>query len=168
MSNRREQLLTAGMHGALPVRDMRGIDLSQVLLIENNAQVSPWSRLSFEESLTKDYFCRVIEMLGGDSDELVAYHVSSEIFDELHILNVVAAPQFQGLGLGHMLMEDIVNFAKTRNLSKLFLEVRASNEAAQSLYSKWQFRQIAIRKQYYRVTSANGLREDALIFLREL
>ena len=155
----------------LSVRDMRSDDLTQVLHIEQTAHVSPWGRLSFEESLTRNeqsqnnaHPCRVIEARG----EIVAYHVVSVILDELHILNVVCAPKAQGLGLGHRLMTDILELADSQNLDKIFLEVRISNTIAQSLYEKWGFKQIAVRKRYYRPAAPDQPREDALVYLRDL
>jgi len=59
-------------------------DLTQILAIERNAHVSPWARLSFEESLTKEYLCRIIQ----NDDEIVAYSVLCPVVDELHILNI--------------------------------------------------------------------------------
>ena len=142
---------------------MRTKDLSQVVLIERNAQISPWSRLSFEESLTKKNICRVLEI----NEEIIGYHVVSPIADELHILNIVTTPRLQGLGLGHRLMHDILEIAETQALNRIFLEVRAGNEVAQNLYLQWQFKQISLRKAYYRSSaSADGVREDALIFMR--
>ena len=171
----RENLLRAAHKGALSIRDMQGNDLKQVLCIEANAQASPWGRISYEESLTKQHCCRVIEMdcsseklVGFEAREVVAYHVVCEIVDELHILNVVAAPQFQGLGLGHMLMDDIIAIAQARRLTKTFLEVRAGNKVAQDLYLKWQFTQIALRKKYYRPTAQDNVREDAFVYMRKI
>lgn len=143
---------------------MRSEDLSQVLLMERNAHISPWARLSFEESLNRGDVCRVIEV----NNEIIAYHVCSPVLDELHILNVVSAPSLQGVGLGHRLMQDILDAAQAAQLTKVFLEVRRSNEAAQSLYLKWQFKQIAIRKNYYRIPDQKSpAREDALVFVRQ-
>jgi ribosomal-protein-alanine N-acetyltransferase len=148
----------------LTLRAMHDKDLSQVLVIENQAQANPWSRLSFEESISREHRCRVI----ANDKAIVAYHVVCEVADELHVLNLATAKQHQGLGLGHMLVSDIVDFAEQQSLAKIFLEVRASNLVAQSLYLKWQFVQIAVRKSYYAATSvSNGAREDALIFLRQ-
>lgn len=150
---------------ALQFADMQSADLNQVLVIERNAQTSPWGRLSFEESLNKEHVCRVIRT----GDDIVAFHVVCAVADELHILNVVAAKALQGIGLGHMLMQDIIDIAQSNKLKKVFLEVRASNTIAQHLYLKWQFEQIAIRKNYYRSSSLQAdQREDALIFLRTL
>ena len=49
-------------------------------------------------------------------------------------------------------------------VQRFFLEVRASNVAAHSLYQKWQFKQISIRKNYYRTQAIE--REDALVMVR--
>ena len=43
----------------------------------------------------------------------------------------------------------------------MFLEVRPSNRAAQELYSRYGFRKIAVRRDYYPARSG---REDALVF----
>ena len=141
-------------------------DLNQVLSIERNAHVSPWSRLSFEESLTKEYLCRVVE----HSNEVIGYSILCPVVDELHILNVVVAPQCQGAGIGHLLIQDLVTLANSLKLKKVFLEVRASNFIAQGLYEKWQFQRISIRKRYYSApeNSDTNEREDAFIYLLSL
>lgn len=145
------------------MRDMRSDDLATVLQIERGAQISPWSRLSFEESLTRKHACRVLV----NRKEVIGYHVVCAVADELHVLNIVVAIQYQGQGLSHGLLGDIIEIAERLNLKKIFLEVRASNLTAQSLYAKWQFSQIAQRKAYYAATPAtDGKREDALIFMR--
>lgn len=144
----------------ITVRDMRSSDLSKVMIIERNAQIVPWSRLSFEESLSKDYLCRLILV----DQEICAFHVASEVLDELHILTLAVAPDQQGRGLGHALMDDIVAISNSLGLNKIFLEVRESNKVAFSLYQKWQFQQIANRKNYYATTGSS--REDALVMVR--
>ena len=150
------------------LRTMQAQDLKAVLEIERAAQLMPWGLLSFEEALSRDdsgnYHCRVVE----NENKVVAFHILSAIEDEVHILNIVVSPQWQGQGLGHFLLNDIVDFTTGKQANKIFLEVRASNEVAQSLYLKWQFKQIAIRKNYYRVPNSNqqSAKEDALVFMR--
>lgn len=135
-------------------------DLQQVLKIEHNSQVIPWNRQSFEESLSKEHYCRVFE----ENKIMLAFHVVCPVLDELHILTLAVKPEYQGSGIGHALMHDIIDFSEIKKLKKIFLEVRASNLIAQNLYRKWQFKQIAIRKNYYRTSSTQ--REDALVFVR--
>lgn len=146
------------------LRNMRSDDLTQVLGIERMAHISPWSRLSFEESLNRNNYCRVLL----SEQSVLAYHITSAIADELHILNVVVAVHSQGKGYAHALMQDIFDYATLQTARKILLEVRASNVIAQSLYTAWGFEQLSLRKKYYRATTENSEREDAVVMLRLL
>ncbi len=143
-------------------RAMQSSHLTEVLAIEQHSQAMPWARLSFEESLNRGDPCRVVL----HEEKVLAFHVCSLVVDELHILNLAVAKSAQGIGLGHFLMRDIIGLAKEYGASKVFLEVRVSNEIAKTLYQKWQFEQIAIREKYYRTPDKQ--REDALVFVRRL
>ncbi|MDB4512050.1 ribosomal protein S18-alanine N-acetyltransferase [Arenicella sp.] len=148
-------------------REMLAVDLGAVLAIEQNAQPSPWARLSFEESLAKQHCCRVVCRTNNDQD-IVAYHVVCPVSDELHILNLVVAREWQGQGIAHILMHDVIAIATDFDqITKIFLEVRSNNKAAQNLYRQWQFEQIAVRKNYYRGGPEQG-REDALVLVKKL
>jgi len=142
-------------------------DLSEVILAENQVQVSPWSRASFEESLSREHKCRVLVKSEKELNEIVAFYVICPIADEMHILNFLVVKSHQGLGIGHVLMQDIVEVSQqSGQVKRIFLEVRESNIVAQNLYHKWQFQQLSIRKNYYRTLSQG--REDALILFREI
>ena len=145
---------------------MTSDDLRAVLTIERNAQPSPWSRLSFEEALTRHHRCQVLEY----DDAVVGYYISSAVLDEFHILNVVIAKPFQARGLAHVLMQDMFESAQAAGLAKMFLEVRLSNTIAQSLYEKWGFEKIALRKGYYSALpdAPSNSRDDALVYVRLL
>ena len=142
---------------------MQDSDLAQVVSIERHTQISPWSRLSFEESLISEHHCRCLV----NNDRVVGYSVVQPIVDELHILNIVIAPSQQGKGYSHDLMNDIFSLAQARQTSKIFLDVRESNMPARALYAKWGFEQISVRKNYYR-TDQPDQRETALIYLRRI
>ena len=145
------------------IKDMRSHDLAEVVAIESNAHISPWGRISFEESLNQGHVCRCI----WQQQVLLAYSVVQIIEDELHILNVVVSPSQQGRGLAHVLMDDIFTIAQANQVKTVFLDVRESNTTAQSLYKKWGFNLLSVRKQYYRTSVANQ-RENALVFMRAL
>jgi len=52
-------------------------------------------------------------------------------------------------GLGRVLMLRMIDEARNRGATELFLEVRADNPSAQSLYESLGFEQIAVRSGYY-------------------
>ena len=54
-------------------------------------------------------------------------------------LNLAVSLEWQGKGVGTKLLQSIIDWAKTANLEKIQLNVRASNTAAISLYRKMGF-----------------------------
>ena len=64
----------------------------------------------------------------------------------------------RGRGLGELMLIHLVDAAREMGARRLTLEVRVSNQVAQSLYRKYSFKEEGIRKRYY---SDDG--EDALI-----
>ncbi len=145
------------------LQDMHSRDLVAVVAIERNAHISPWGRISFEESLNNGHRCRCL----WRGTQLLGYSVVQLVVDEMHILNVAVAPTAQGQGLGHVLLNDIFATATAANSTRIFLDVRESNLKAQSLYTKWGFELLSVRKHYYRTSVANQL-ENALVYTRSL
>lgn len=136
-------------------------DLDQVAALEATLQPFPWSRGNFADSLTAGYSVWVCR-LGG---ELIGFSVVMSVIDEAHLLNIGVAARYHGQGYGARLLRNAMQAARQGGATKLFLEVRPSNERAVELYRHFGFRQIGLRKGYY--PAAIG-REDALIFDKEL
>ena len=82
--------------------------------------------------------------------------------DEAHITNIAVRQQYQGKGLGELLLIATIDMARELKASMMTLEVRASNLAAQNLYSKYGFMQMGIRHGYYLDN-----REDAIVMSTE-
>ena len=59
-------------------------------------------------------------------------------------------------------MEELVKYTEQEGVTRLFLEVRASNEPAIHLYQNMGFVQTGIRKNYYEEP-----REDGIMMMRE-
>lgn len=82
--------------------------------------------------------------------------------DEAHITNIAVRQQYQRQGIGELLLISTIDLAKERKASTMTLEVRASNYAAQNLYSKYGFTQVGLRRGYYLDN-----REDAVLMSTE-
>ena len=67
----------------------------------------------------------------------------------------------RGTGIGSLLLDRTVTFAKEKDLEFLSLEVRASNAAAISLYSKLDFKKEGVRTNFY-----DSPKEDGIIMTR--
>ena len=75
--------------------------------------------------------------------------------DELQIIDIFIRPEYRRQGLAEKTLGEL--FAQNKHLTAVYLEVRASNTAAQNLYNKLGFEKIGIRKNYY-----NNHVEDAV------
>lgn len=78
--------------------------------------------------------------------------------DEAHITNIAVREIHRRQGIGELLLISIIDLATGLNAGKLTLEVRASNIAAQSLYYKYGFTQVGLRRGYY-----TNNKEDAIL-----
>ena len=136
---------------------MRDDDLDEVQAIENAIYTHPWTRGNFSDSLRAGYDCRTWRA-GG---ELVGYFILMSAAGEAHLLNLSIAARHQRSGHGQALLREAVDLARRRGARSIFLEVRPSNLAAQSLYTRFGFRRIAVRRGYYPARSG---REDALVY----
>jgi len=95
---------------------------------------------------------------GADTISLIGFAGMWLAFDEAHVTTIGIDPDYQGRGLGELLLLCLFDEAVARGANWLTLEVRVSNDAAQSLYRKYGFTVHGTRRRYY---SDNN--EDALI-----
>lgn len=91
-------------------------------------------------------------------NELIGLGCFWSILDEAHITLLAIHPAYQGKGLGQIMLTSLMKVAQKRKMERATLEVRASNQAAQSLYKKLGFKEAGRRRRYYQDTQ-----EDALI-----
>ncbi|HEY9815163.1 MAG TPA: ribosomal protein S18-alanine N-acetyltransferase [Candidatus Obscuribacterales bacterium] len=80
------------------------------------------------------------------------------ILDEAHITLLGIHPHYQRQGLGQLALLTLLSLARHRGLQWATLEVRDSNQAARSLYARYDFQDVGRRRRYYADTG-----EDALI-----
>ena len=143
------------------VRRMQLTDLSDVLRNERRGYTHPWTEGIFRDCLRNGQECWLLMC----SDQNVGHGILSVAAGESHLLNVCVHPDFQGHGFGRILVEHLLERARTGEASTIFLEVRPSNVAACELYDKLGFNEVGIRENYY---PSNVGREDALVLAKEL
>ena len=82
--------------------------------------------------------------------------------DEAHITNIALRQEYQGKGLGELLLIATIDLSMTLHVRVMTLEVRTSNDIAQKLYGKYGFEKVGLRRGYYLDN-----REDAVIMTTE-
>lgn len=139
----------------LIIEPMREEDIPQIMQIERMCYPTPWHENAFYSELHNASACYLVAKTSGG---VVGYTGAWLIMDEAHITTLAVHPAYRRQHIGERLLLALLETAISRRACKATLEVRASNVAAQKLYAKYGFREVAIRRGYYADTS-----EDALI-----
>lgn len=136
---------------ATTLRPATAADLPALLDIEHKSFSRPrWTAADFLHDA-----CTVAELDG----RVVGFLVWSEVFPgdsknppEREILNLAVAPEYRRRGVGAALLTH-----ELRVRAHYFLEVRESNLAAQRLYRRFGFSEIARRPNYYQSPSERAI-----------
>lgn len=137
---------------------MRRRHLRRVLAIEARVYPRPWSASLFLSELSQRTTRTYI--VAKHEGEVVGYSGMMFTGREAHVTNIAVDPDFHGRKVGTRLLLYIITEAVARGAEILSLEVRVSNDVAQSMYEKFGFSAVSIRKGYYIETN-----EDALVMV---
>ena len=120
-------------------------DLDAVIAIEQTAYSHPWTRGNFRDSLNPLFMAQCLWLDG----ELLGYFLAMHGVEEMHLLNITVAPDRQGQGWAHMMLDALSLMSRHAGAQWLWLEVRQSNLRALKVYERYGFKQVSIRKDYY-------------------
>lgn len=98
-----------------------------------------------------------------DNREVVGFAGIMLIADEAELLNIAVRKDFQGQGVGQLLLEKVMEKGCAGGARRMLLEVRKSNIPAIKLYQKNLFSVLGERKNYY-----SNPTEDAIIMEKNL
>jgi ribosomal-protein-alanine acetyltransferase len=136
--------------------------LGAVSDIEIVSHHTPWTRGNFVDSLDGGHAATVLLEDGA----VLGYAIVMPLPGEAELLNITVAPEARRSGLGQALLARVCADARARGESRMFLEVRASNTPARTLYTHSGFTEVGLRRAYYAAES--GAREDAILMAKDL
>lgn len=138
------------------IRKMMMEDIEQVIAIDRLSFSLPWPERSFRFELTDNPAsrCWVAEVDG----KLVGMIVVWLIVDEVHVATIATHPDFRRQGIAKKLLSHALQHLSIEGAQSSFLEVRASNLAAQEMYRKFGYEESGVRRRYYRDND-----EDAIL-----
>ena len=148
----------------ITIEFMRKEDIDQILAIEQASFSMPWSRNLFLSEFRSPGVSSLLVALADDSATrlVTGYIIYWLVEDEMHILNLAVAPELRRHGIARQLVLAAIKRAYVKGARLAFLEVRASNAAAQKLYSSLGFSGSFIRRGYY-----DSPIEDAVVMILE-
>ena len=142
------------------IRYMTVADISAVAIIEKATFSQPWSEKSFEDAINRADTLFLVAL----EDDVVCGYIGAYIsFGEAEITNVCTAVNYRGRGVGSALVETFFANACEKEVKKIILEVRVSNEPAIALYKNQGFETIGVRPRFYSFPT-----EDALLMEKNI
>ena len=133
----------------ITIRPMTHADVAAVKVIEDELfPIDAWSKELFLEELAHSLTSREVAVAVQD-DEIVGYASFRYVGKQGDVNTVAVAKQFQGQGIGTILMDWLEGQAALHRVTEIFLEVRSDNEAAIKMYQARDYVRIDIRRNYY-------------------
>ena len=141
------------------VRELKVEDSAAVAEMEQQIFSDSWSEKSVLETVQqKQSVCFAAEKAGHLLGYLLAYHAA----DEAEIARIAVQKEARRQGAAGKLMQALEHYCEEHKMEKLLLDVRESNEAARSFYTKNGFVEDGIRQGFYVNPS-----EDAVLMSRQ-
>ncbi len=156
----------------LKLEHLKAEQLKQVIELDNLCLGGLWTLAGYQRELASPNSSLLVisipAMVAGNcqnssakTEKIVGIGCLWAILEEAHITILAIHPDYQGQGLGQLLLCNLLRDAVGRKLERATLEVRPSNQVALSVYQKFGFKIAGRRKGYYQKTG-----EDALILWR--
>jgi [ribosomal protein S18]-alanine N-acetyltransferase len=144
----------------MKIRPFSDDDLAAIYAIQLKCpQAAQWR--------TEDYFQLAHDPLGtvlvaevddANLPRIAGFAAFHRVMDEAEVRNMAVDPLHQRKGIARTLLSAGILKLKANGVSRMFLEVRVSNQPAIAFYESMGFRVLHTRRDYYRNPA-----EDALV-----
>lgn len=136
------------------------LDVKQILVLDGYA-ARGWSEESWRAQLSAGDHALTLVAHGVDGrvHGVAAFRLAGDVVD---LLRVAVLPELRSQGIGRRLVMAGVEWALTRDVERMMLEVEPGNKAALALYERIGFAPLSVRRHYY------GAGKDALVMVLDL
>lgn len=137
------------------IRWMIRRDMPEVLAIEAGGFEFSWCEDDFIRCLRQR---NCIGMVAEHEDQVAGFMIYELHKSRIHVLNFAVANDFRRRGVGSQMIAKLIAKLSSQRRSRLALEVRETNLAAQLFFRENGFRAVSVLRSYYADTP-----EDAYI-----
>jgi [ribosomal protein S18]-alanine N-acetyltransferase len=169
-------------NGGATLRPLGPADLVDVIALEHELfPEDPWSPEMFADEVSQPPESRLYLLAEADGGDAAAGGVAAhEIVSgrgtvggpmmagyaglmfvpggtQADVLTIAVRPAYWGRGIGSALLGALINAARDRGCTEMFLEVRADNSRAHGLYLRRGFEDLGIRRGYYQPSGMDAI-----------
>ena len=131
------------------IRWMIRRDMPEVLQIETQSFEFAWTEEDFLRCLRQR---NCIGMVAEHGEKVVGFMIYELHKNRLHILNFAVHPEFNRRGVGEQMVRKLISKLAPQRRSRIMLEVRETNLAAQLFFKQLGFRAISLLREFYEDT----------------
>jgi len=121
-------------------------DMPEVLAIEHESFEFNWTEEDFLACLRQR---NCIGMVAEMDDQVVGFMIYELHKNRLHVLNFAVAGRFRRQGIGSQMVTKLAGKLSQQRRSRILLEVRETNLAAQLFFRTNGFRAVSVLRGFY-------------------
>lgn len=144
---------------SMQIRAWEQKDIPTLAEMEKRCFTDPWTEQMLSNTLKLPVYHG---FLVEEEDKILGYASLIVVCEDAEVGNIAVDFPFRGKGISKLLMDAMLQRAKSLGATHCFLEVRVSNAVAIALYEKYGYEKFGIRAKYY----ADG--EDAFVMRKVL
>ena len=131
------------------IRWMIRRDMPEVLDTEEESFEFPWLEEDFIRCLRQR---NCIGMVAEHEDRVVGFMIYELHKNRIHVLNFAVAADYRRRGVGSQMVAKLIAKLSSQRRSRVVLEVRETNLAAQLFFRENGFRAVSVLRAYYEDT----------------
>lgn len=128
------------------IRWMIRRDMPEVLQTEQLSFEYPWTEEDFLRCLRQR---NCIGMVAEQGEKVVGFMIYELHKSKLHILNFAVHPGYRRQGVGAQMVGKLVSKLSSHRRTRITLEVRETNLAAQLFFARQEFRAVRVLRAFY-------------------
>ena len=143
------------------IRPCRLDDIDAITqILRGSPEAATWSRTSHERLLGQP---GTVAFVFESASSVTGFLIARQVAEEGEVLNLAVAAKLRRAGQGSALLLAALAEFRRQRVTRVFLEVRASNKPATAFYKKHGFEPTGTRKRYYQ-----NPEEDAVVMEKKL
>ena len=122
--------------------------------ISEEAFIHPWKEEQIRDAIDSE---NAIVLVAEEDGAVCGYAVLYFAGGDGELESIAVKEECRGKGIGKCLLNALIDETVMKGNSRIFLEVREKNPAARKLYENAGFKEIGIRKNFYKEINENAV-----------
>lgn len=138
----------------LVVRRMQLSDVNEIARLEKNTFSDAWTEKGILDTFHQQ---QAFVIVGEIDDKVVGYCIVYYVLDEAEVARIAVDDACKRQGVGRAILKEVEDICKEKEITRILLDVRESNETARAFYRNYGFVEDGIRKNFYEMPKEHAV-----------